>query len=204
MSGTLAPRSRRSADNRTMRTSGTVSSSPVHRIRRTYLSALPISAVDSGGAYTITAGTIPDWSDFSNLYDLYRIRRVTFKFVNWRTAAPTGTGEAFPTMVTVLDFNDTTAPATVTELITYGNHEIHQFEEGKRTYTRSFTPKLQIQSASSTSTVLASEGTWARTSVTTDPWLGLKYWLTNYNSTTYNNTALNLYMVFDLEFKVTK
>lgn len=177
---------------------------PIYRIRRTIDSGLvSIAVADQGAAYYITPASFTNWSDFSNLYDMYRVSRITYRYICWRAAQPATTGEAFPTMFAALDFNDTVAPASATEVLDYGNATIHQFAEGdKRIFEVSYVPKLQMQTAASTA-VLSDAG-WARTSATTDTWLGHKAWFRNYNTTTYNNTVVSFYVTVDLEFKVTK
>ncbi len=182
----------------------TLSAFPTYRIRRSIDSgSVPVAVADQGASYFITPSSFTSWSDFSNLYDMYRVSKVTYRYVCWRSAQPASTSSAFPTLFTALDFNDTVAPASAAEILDYGNSTIHQFAEGdKRVYEVSYVPKLQMQTAASTAVI--SDPGWARTSSTTDTWLGHKAWFRNYNTTTYNNTVISFYITVDLEFKVTK
>lgn len=190
--------------SRNIREPRSLAAFPTYRIRRTIDSGIvPIAVADQGFAYYITPGSFSNWTDFSNLYDMYRVSKITYRYVCWRTAQPATTGEAFPTHFLALDLNDTVAPASAPEILDYGNSEIHQYAEGdKRVFEVSYVPKLQFQTAAATA-VLSDAG-WARTSSTTDTWLGHKSWLRNYNTTTYNNTVVALYITVDLEFKVSK
>ncbi len=176
-----------------------------YRIRRTVDAGQQgIAPADQGAARFFTPGAITSWSDFSNLYDMYRVTKITYRYVCWRAAQPATTGESFPTFFYALDFNDTVAPATAQEVLDYGNAQIHTFAEGdSRVIEVTYVPKLQMQTAASTA-VLPMEAGWARTSTTTDTWLGHKEWFRNYNTTTYNNTVVSVYAIVDLEFKVTK
>ncbi len=177
---------------------------PTYRMRRSYDGGpLAIPAVDSGYSRFFTAGYIPSWSDFSNLYDMYRVTKLTYKYVCWRTAKPTLTSDAFPTLITALDFNDTVSPANVNTVLEYGNAQIRQFSEGPhRVLEVSYTPKLNYNTPAAT--VVPTDSGWARTSSTNDVWYGHKEWLSNYNSTSYNETVVHLYVTVDLEFKVSR
>ncbi len=183
---------------------GNIRSLPTYRITRTIdLGQLAIGVADQGLARFISPTSIPDWTDFSNLYDMYRIARVTYRYVTWRAASPSLTGEAFPTLFTALDVNDTVAPASAQEVLNYSVARIHQFSEGPlRVAEITYTPKLQFQTAAATA-VTSADG-WARTSITTDVWLGHKEWMRQYNTTTYNNTVVNLYCTVELELKNAK
>jgi hypothetical protein len=85
----------------------------------------------------------------------------------------------------------------------YNTHQKLIFDEAHRSRSVTFQPKLQVATGGGTNTVLANNGAWARTSFT-DNWFGLKLWTRNYNTTTFNNTVIDVYITADIEFKVAK
>ncbi len=176
----------------------------IYRLRRSYEAGqVAIAATDSGGARYFQVAALPDWTDFSNLYDMYRVSKITWKYVAYRCAQPATTGEVFPTYLYALDFNDTTAPATASEVLSYGNAQIRQFTEGSgRVIEVTYQPKLNASTPAATAVL--TENSWARTSSTSDVWYGHKEWFSRYNSTSFNNTVIQLYVTVDLEFKVAK
>lgn len=175
-----------------------------YRIRRTVNAGTLIpGAVDQGAAYYVTPSTLPAWADFSTLYDMYRINSVTYKYVVTRTTASGTSGQVFPVFLAAVDYNDTVAPSTAQEVLDYGNAHVHPTAEGdSRTYEITYAPKAQ-QALNSGTGVTTANSLWARTSITSDTWLGHKMWVVNFN-TTYPQTVIQWYITVDMEFKVTK
>ncbi len=176
---------------------------PVQKVVRHTTAQAAIGVTDAGAALTFGPSAITGWTDYSTVYDLYRIKRVTVRFVLPRAAAPATTGDVFPTLLTAVDFNDSTAPASAVELLRYYNVRVDQFHEGRREYSVTLTPRLQFTTGGGANTVAAGDAAWARTSYN-DVWFGLKYWLRYYNTTSFNNTLVDVYVKYEVEFKQSK
>jgi len=102
-----------------------------------------------------------------------------------------------------VDYNDSTVPTSINDVLDYNTHQKLIFDEAHRSRSVTFQPKLQVATGGGTNTVLANNGAWARTSFA-DNWFGLKIWTRNYNTTTFNNTVIDVYITADIEFRVAK
>jgi hypothetical protein len=175
----------------------------VYRIKRTFSVQLTPQTVDSGGVIQMTLGTLPNSSEFTNLFDQYMFEKITVRFRNARTTVPTGAGEAFPHIAFAIDYNDGTSPTTQADVLQYDTCKIHQFAEGgARTVQVSYRPRIAQSSASGN---YSTDGnTWVNTSDTSAVWYGLKYFLTNWNSISFNQTILIYDVVVELALRVPK
>lgn len=174
-----------------------------YKIKRTFSVALTPQTTDSGGAIQMTLATLPAPSELTALFDQYSFEKITVRFRNARTTVPTGAGEAFPHIAYAMDFNDGTAPTLQSDILQYDNCKIHQFGEGAaRSVAVSYKPRLAQSSPSGT---FATDGnTWVSTSDTAAVWYGLKYFITNWNSISFNNTIIYYDVIVDLVLRVPK
>jgi hypothetical protein len=86
---------------------------------------------------------VPASTDFTNLFDQYRIRSVT---MTWHpTASQVAVGadadHQLPDLYTVIDQNDGTVPTTVTTLLQYQTLKVARFD---KPYTRRFEPRVAL------------------------------------------------------------
>lgn len=177
---------------------------PIFPIRRAVHSGpLGIAVADQGTFFSVGPSNFGSWSELSAIFDLYRIKSVTYTFDVTRCAQPATTGNVFPTLLVTPDLNDSTVPATINDVLDYNTHRKMIFDEAHRSHSITFQPKLQLTSGGGTNTVLASNGAWARTTFS-DNWFGLKLWARNYNTTSFNNTVIDVYVTADIEFKVAR
>jgi hypothetical protein len=90
----------------------------VYSFERTY-SAAPITSSNAGdtGSIQFTLDSLPGYTDFTALFDQYRIRHVRIQCSP--LAAPFGqstTATSYPTVYTVIDYDDASVPTSVTQL----------------------------------------------------------------------------------------
>lgn len=85
---------------------------------------IPIGANFNGYAYAFTLdGWLPNYTEFTNLFDQYRLRSVLFKM---RLVSPPEanntpiTLQYYPDVIITVDHDDATAPSTVDEVRQYG------------------------------------------------------------------------------------
>lgn len=97
--------------------------------------------------YNFTLGLVPNVSDFTNLYDQYKIQGIRLEFRLRRNISNDSTGAVAadtgvrPLMYTVVDYDTSTTPASVAALREYANCKVWQFDSEKP-YTRFFKPKV--------------------------------------------------------------
>ena len=180
-----------------------ISRLPTYSISRTVRTQIIPAVADQGYRYIFQPGTLPGWSEFSALYDQYRVKDLEITLIVPRAAAPTNTGNAFPILTYAPDWNDSTAPATQDELLQYASSRTEVFSENRRMITVRISPRPQVTTAGGTNTVSGPDSLWCRTT-DNDVWYGLKYWLAYFNTTTYNNTVVELFVKANMEFKVAR
>jgi len=127
-------------------------------------------------SYIFRFSDLPTVSEFTGLFDQYRILGVKITFypyaVNAFVISNTQQTLEIPQLYTVLDYDDATVPTTFTSLDEYKNCKIFQF---RRPYSRYFSPKLLSQSL-----FTATSGTFGQLSVSPKNWVDMANTNVNY------------------------
>lgn len=123
----------------------------VHIYKRTFkLDNLTASTLTGpiASAYSVSLASLPNVNDFGNLYDQYKITGAKFELAPMTSegilspltgvATPLG----FQPLHTILDFDDASPPASLTEMLEYGSHK--QTMAHKK-HVRYFKPKVLEQ-----------------------------------------------------------
>lgn len=103
--------------------------SKVHAFTRTTSGAITVDAtLGYQGAFTFKLDDLPNYTEFTNLYDQYQICAIRMEFVPKYTAVNqmnvTNTGTfLLGSLHTVVDYDDSTAPTSASELFQYGNYK---------------------------------------------------------------------------------
>lgn len=169
---------------------------PVHRVSRTVVRTLAQIATDQGYEWRFAPSTdVTDWADIANVFDQYRVAKIDLKWT-----CPRSDPAEFPTLIFAPDWNDTGIPASRGFLLNYETCKTHQFSENKRTCMYSFVPRPRILSDTSTDVNITGAGVWAHTSQNLF-WLGVKSFITQYNSTSNATAIVEVYATIHLEFK---
>lgn len=110
----------------------------VHHFKRTLIgTSINTATSTTFGAYAFSLAQLPDYTEFTNLYDQFRINKVLVKLVPNVNSAEAGATQRLPQVHSVLDYNDSTAPTTLDELVQYNNYRMTM---GSRIHTRKLTP----------------------------------------------------------------
>jgi hypothetical protein len=159
------------------------------------LSAPPI---DSGNYLTHSLSDLPSTSDFTNLFDMWRITKVDVTFLM------TATGGVYPTLYLAQDNADATPPSSLANLLERGNVDVHQFGPTRNQFTRSYKPQANASAYQGISPAYAllPTSTFISTSYPGVYYYGMKYWLAGFSSGVNNSVTLNFR--YYLEFKGTK
>lgn len=125
----------------------------VYSYKRTLFlqSNIQVGAVnDYSNHFGFTLGMLPNASDFTNLYDEYRVNKVVIKFIPKFSATLQGTGIAnyMNQVHTALDYDDSLALPTATAIQEITQYQSHRMTMGARMVTRTVTPKVELTGSS--------------------------------------------------------
>jgi hypothetical protein len=98
----------------------------------------PSVTVETDGAYTFSLSALPDSTEFTSLYDTYRITCVKVNFVPLFT--DTSATVAYPPLMTAIDYDD----ASSTALTVLEEYDSALRSATGQFFTRTFTPKVAI------------------------------------------------------------
>ena len=162
--------------------------------------------VNNATANVVTLNDLPNFAEFTALFDAYKINRLTWHFypsqgtVSEIDGGITHTG-GIALLTTAIDYNDKTAPTTNNELLEYGSCKTLCMNVPR---TISYVPRIQLGATDSvTGTVPALESgpRWLSTDQPKIEHYGLKWFL---ESNTSGNVQVNCYLTAEVEFKMTK
>lgn len=143
--------------------------------------------VDQFGSYQFKLSDCPNVSEFTALFDMYRITGVKITFYpTTQSVSISGGGTAVnivtPRFITAIDEDDSTAPSTQEELLQYQTCRITTVNKKHTIY---FKPKVASEIyASAVSTAYGSPKTmWLNLSNTNVPHFGLKWCMESAGST---------------------
>lgn len=130
------------------------------------------------GSLTFKLSDVPAPTDFTNLYDAYRIKAVKVNFIpvtnvtfrqNAGDLAVSGTAYS-DRFFTVLDFNDTTTPSTINQLREYKNCRYSSYT---RVHKRFLYPKPLFEMSGNIPSTAGNP--WIPTASTNVDYYGIKY-----------------------------
>lgn len=127
---------------------GIVSRMKVNHFKRMFeLEDIVSTTTGLGFAYPITFSQLPDVTDFTNLYDGYRINKIVLKFMPTINQNFIGnTGYELTQFHSVIDPNEASVPSTADELYQY---RTHRMTRSSQTHTRVYTPAILLESQNS-------------------------------------------------------
>lgn len=170
-------RPRRTTRRPTMRRSRNLNKLNIHHFKRTdILPTLNTATADSFGTFYFSLSDLVNYTEFTNLFDMYRINKVVVKMVPNVNSAEAGAAQRLPQIHSVLDYNDRTIPTTLNELVQYQNYRMTM---GSRIHTRILTPaSLDVVDSEGGTTPTSARPrfkNWISTSDATLEHYGIKY-----------------------------
>jgi hypothetical protein len=159
---------------------------------------ISLSALDFGQGWYFNLAQVPDFGEFTALYDAYIIDKVDLRFV-----LQSNYPEKYPILIAAPDYDDATVPATVDELLTKQGVQVLNFSATKREHTVSVRPRVAMTAFR---TGITSSYGWSKPGqlidiATTDtPFYGMKTWLTEYNSTNTPGAGMRVYVTYHMRF----
>lgn len=113
----------------------------VHHFKRTYQgSEITINNVSSiSGGWSFSLNSLPSYSEFTALFDEYRINGIAIKLVPLFTSAdlnPATTALTVPNLHTVIDYDDSTDPGSLNTILQYPNRRMTRATQMHSRYFR--------------------------------------------------------------------
>lgn len=178
----LTRRIRRRARRRTGISRGiALRKNPVHNFVRTkQLTGITLSTVsDTVGTLTFNLSQLDNYTEFTNLFQRFRICAVKLKIIPYYTgndANPTGTIYVMPNIHSVVDYDDSGTPANLAELLQYSNHKMTR---GGKIHGRYIKPAVQTATYETalTSAYSPKWKVWLSTDDFATPHYGFKYFI---------------------------
>lgn len=135
-------------------------------------------------AYHFTLSDVPNYEEFTSLYDEYKILKIVVKLMPMAmqvTNSADGSTSNFGILATVLDFNDDTPLTSIQDYEAYQNFRFQSIQS-QRLHTRVFTPTaagltLTEAGAATSVPVRVERNKWYRTSNAEVVYYGLKLFL---------------------------
>jgi len=156
----------------------------------------------SGAA--VYADTLPSVTEFSNLFDSWRIEKVTVRIdVPMGLSNSAGSSFLVPQILYAPDYNDSGA-ASKTDLLQYPQAKVHNFQkDGFTPFMIEFSPRALLEVPSGVVSTAYSSlplGSWFRTSNMDSQHYGIKMLFDNYGSTNNANYPVEFTIWYHLEF----
>jgi len=153
----------------------------VHKFVRYMADAtLTAPAVDGGASYSVTLGAVLDSSEFTNLFDQFRITILEFTWT-WAPYVAAVHASNFPTIYLAADFDGSTAPAVIADIQTRGSCKQIDMSDANRSMTVVVkNPGVLLTAASGSGRVERSP--WLDVALTSESHYGIVAWYKNYNT----------------------
>jgi hypothetical protein len=139
------------------------------------IGVLPKGTSDMGHAFPFGLSLLPNYSEFTNLFDRYRIRQVDVRMV----LAQKNANSVNPTIWAYMDDDDAAIPLTKSAVLERQSVRPFTYSDAKTVYSVSFQPRWLIDGTNKSS--LAPRDTWIDMSTPAVSHYGLKLWAEHYN-----------------------
>lgn len=168
---------------------------------------IPIGSNWIGFSNYFTIANLPNLTEFTGLFDQYRIRTVIMKFrlVNPpEGAAVTAPSQFYPDIYVTVDHDDNVTPTSVDSVLQYGKCKRGVLRPNQWfTYKCHPTPALQLYRTATTTAYAPAKSTmWLDLAQTDCPFYGIKGIISNEASGVVNATlAIECHIVMYVQFK---
>jgi hypothetical protein len=159
------------------------------------------AAADSGGAAYFILGNLADWPQWA-IFDQYKIDYVEVEF----QLAQSGGNMVYPTLLWTPDYDDANVPS-LTQIQAFEHCEMFVFSEFKNVFRRKVIPKIAqtaYQAGVASGYVLPAASTWINGDYPNVQHYGHKWFLLYYNTTSANQSLINIAYRYHVSFKTVK
>lgn len=170
-------------------------------LRQNYSGPLGQAAADQGFAVAFHLGDLPNYTEFTTLFDAYRIMEVE---VYWELTQ-TG-GSNWPTLICWPDYDDAVAPSTLAEAEQVQAASRLQFSSAVTSFRRKVLPRAESVFNSGGSAVSAGNvyAPWLDCAQPNVDHYGVKFWIANYNSSNFATTKINFGFRLHLQMRAAR
>jgi len=148
----------------------TRNSSKIHLFNRTVkIGTMDLDGAEDGGAITFQLSSLPNYTEFTELYDQYMICGIRVELIPRFSSSdinPLDTYSTLPCVHSVLDFNDITGATGLDDMLQYMNYKRTR---GNVIHRRYFRPAVLVQTVSTGTGKSSKWGVWLDTSDATVP-----------------------------------
>lgn len=111
------------------------------------------SLVNYSNSWGFTLAMLPNYTDFTNLYDEYCITKAVIRFIPKISQVTAQSGVSTPNELltqlhTAIDYDDSAALPTATALNEITQYQSHRMSRGHQTHTRVLVPKIEVTGSS--------------------------------------------------------
>ncbi len=173
-------------------------------VRTVNLGSITAGTIDAGLGRRFRLSDVPTSTDFTNLFDQYRIVAVEAIYV-FSTHVLSAQAR-YPRITFAVDYSDASNPASEAEVLQYQNAESFQFGQVKHTFKRVLKPRAALAAfeGAFSGYGMASANQWFDTNDSSIEYYGTKEWVVNYNTTLATGAVINVYHRYHMEFKNAK
>lgn len=174
---------------------------PVQYFKRTLYSESLISVpafTAVNGVVTLTLASVPDYTDFTNLYDAYQIKAIKVTFIP-RITSVEQTGSLTNQVAqihTVLDYDDGLPLSSIQDYVQYESYKTSRLH---REHKRYFVPAIESTAQKATGTVVPAiqlKKQWLDCDVVDIAHHGCKWLIQGGSQDTVYDTKITFYMAF--------
>lgn len=153
--------------------------SKIHYFKRTLYQSGAISGstlLDTFGASVFRLNQVPNFNEFTVLFDQYKICGIKWMLMPRGNSSEIGSNQGQVKFFSVIDYDDNTAPSSITDLVQYENLKV---TPTSRDHKRYLVPKVarEVYSSATTTGYSAASSQWIDCTNDAVPHYGLKYML---------------------------
>jgi hypothetical protein len=158
-------------------------------------------AADQGYNQIYILSSLPGATEFTSLYDHYKIDKVEVTFVLDMADGALNTTTLYPRLIIAPDWNDSSAPIVEDDVLQYQQAAVFQFSGVNREFTFTVKPKVAntVFRTAVTSAYQIAPASWLDTAYSDVPHYGIKFFLANYNTTSFGATVIRQYVRYHLQ-----
>lgn len=156
-----------------------------HFFKRSYMSSYSTSGGYLGRAETFRLDMLPNYTEFSNLFDQYRINMVVCKLIHRGNSlsmieSNNNNLAGLPIVYDVIDLDDATAAGSKTDILQYSKHHMNTLTANRRIITRRIYPRTLntiYRTGVTSAYALNNRKQWLDMAQLDIPHYGWKYWI---------------------------
>ncbi len=150
---------------------------------------------DQGFATVFQLNQLNSFTDFTNLFDQYQISKIEVTFEMDIADGGLNSTTRWPRVIIAPDYNNQGAPLNEQEVANIAQSKQYQFSTSERRFTVVIRPMVAsalFRSGISSAYEMKPSG-WLDSALTDVPHYGIKYWISNYNTTSFGSSNIRMW-----------